>query len=469
MSSKSIENRSDDIVLRIHKVGKIYSESSKPFSRLGELLFPKLSSKKKTNGFTALDEVTLEVKRGETVGIVGRNGAGKSTLLQIVCGTVEPSYGTVEVNGRLAALLELGAGFNPDFTGRENVYLNGAILGMSKFEINDRMDSIESFADIGPFIDKPVRNYSSGMFVRLAFAVAIHSDPEILVVDEALSVGDEAFQRKCFGRIEDIQRRGGTILFVSHSASSVLQLCSHALFLDSGQLVMQGSPKDVVTQYQRYLNLPADRAMELKQSLMMNIQPSILEHNDSEGAEGEIAGELAVSNHLNNADKLDRYDPEFKSQSRVEYEQNGARIENPALYNAAGERVNILTKGQTYTYTYDVIITEDAREVDSGMMIKSTSGVEIAGATTGGDPARRLTVVPAETTLKASFQFKCDLAPTIYFLNAGVMAKSEDGRVYLHRIMDALIFRVDSDDLQFSTGFVDMLESIPDLRVPTIS
>jgi lipopolysaccharide transport system ATP-binding protein len=422
-----------------------------------------LFKRKKGQGFRALTDINLDVERGESVGIVGRNGAGKSTLLQIVCGTLQATTGNVEANGRLAALLELGAGFNPNFSGRENVYLNAAILGMTKAETETRFASIEEFADIGEFIDRPVRNYSSGMFVRLAFAVAIHSDPEILVVDEALSVGDEAFQRKCFGRIEDIQRRGGTILFVSHSASSVLQLCNRALFLDRGQLILEGSPKKVVTQYQRFLNLPADRAWELRQKLLesQNSSLDILPHK--EGAEVDVTS--LPPDNMKEYLTLDRYDPDLKSQSMLEYEQQGARIENPEIKNALGQRVNVLTKGDIYTYTYNVTITDDAIDVDAGMMIKSTSGVEISGATSGGDPIRRLTNIKAGTKLRASFTFKCDLAPNIYFLNAGVMAKKDGGRVYLHRIMDIVIFRVDSDDMQFSTGFTDLLTIRPELGV----
>lgn len=451
----------DNIALNISAVGKVYTESSKPVSRLAQLLLPGLFSNQARNGFKALDNISLEVCKGETVGIVGRNGAGKSTLLQIICGTIEPTQGHVQVNGRLAALLELGAGFNPDFSGRENVYLNGAILGMTKAEIEARMGSIEEFADIGDFIDKPVRNYSSGMFVRLAFAVAIHAEPEILVVDEALSVGDEAFQRKCFARIEDIQKRGGTILFVSHSASSVLQLCNHALFLDAGQLIMEGHPKEVVTQYQRYLNLPADRAWELRQSLLGN------SHETLKPSQGGLADDVkqVTKAHDAKAFSLDRYDPDFNSESIVEYEQCGARIENLQISNSEGSRVNVLTKGHSYTYSYDVIMMQDAEGVDAGMMIKSTSGVEIAGATSGGDPKHRLSKVSAGEKIRASFKFTCNLAPTIYFLNAGVMAKTKEGRVYMHRIMDGLIFRVDSDDYQFSTGFVDMLVNTPDLRI----
>src|SRR5262245_22220073 len=210
---------SDDVAIRIRDVDKHYLIFARPEDRLKQMLVPRLqrlacrAQSRYYRDFAALTGVSFDIKRGETVGIVGRNGSGKSTLLQIVCGTLRPTHGTVEVNGRIAALLELGAGFNPEFTGRENVYLNAAILGLSRAEIDERFQSIADFADIGEFIEQPVKTYSSGMYVRLAFATAINVDPDILVVDEALAVGDEAFQRKCYARIEAIKEKGGTILF----------------------------------------------------------------------------------------------------------------------------------------------------------------------------------------------------------------------------------------------------------------
>jgi len=219
--------------------------------------------------------VDLTLGRGETVGIVGRNGSGKSTLLQIICGTLQPTAGDVNVNGRVAALLELGAGFNPDFTGRENVYLNGAIIGLSREEIDAEFEKIERFADIGQFINQPTKSYSSGMYVRLAFSVAIHANPDILIIDEALSVGDEAFQRKCFARIEQMQAKGTTILFVSHSAQAVIELCDRAVLLDAGEILLTGTPKQVVGQYQRLMNLTGEAAEKAR---------TVIKNMPSEGA-----------------------------------------------------------------------------------------------------------------------------------------------------------------------------------------
>ena len=240
---------SSDVAIRIQGVSKVYPVYARPHHRLLEMLWPRGANGRFRDEFHALKKIDLEIRKGHTVGIVGRNGSGKSTLLQIICGTLTPTTGSVEVAGRLAALLELGAGFNPEFSGLENVYLNATILGLHRDEIDRRLDEILAFADIGDFINQPVRSYSSGMYVRLAFAVAINVTPDILVVDEALSVGDEAFQRKCFARIEKIRAEGATVLFVSHSAGTVVDLGDHAVLLDGGEMLTQGMPKRVVSLY----------------------------------------------------------------------------------------------------------------------------------------------------------------------------------------------------------------------------
>lgn len=256
---------STDFAIRAQMLGKSFAMYERPIDRLLQLL--RLPLRPPARQFHALRDVDFTVERGEVIGIVGRNGAGKSTLLQLICGTLQPSYGDIAVRGRIAALLELGAGFNPDFTGRENVYLNGTILGLSSAEIEMRFDDIIAFADIGEFIDQPVKTYSSGMFVRLAFAVAVSIDPEILVIDEALSVGDGAFARKSFDRIMQLKDAGKTILFCSHSMYQVEALCSRALWIEKGQLRAIGQAADVVREYSAFLdsraNPPPERGMGL--------------------------------------------------------------------------------------------------------------------------------------------------------------------------------------------------------------
>jgi lipopolysaccharide transport system ATP-binding protein len=242
------------VVIEVDKLSKCYRVFERPQDRLAQAVRARFgsvsgsSSRSLFREFWALKEVSLEVSQGETVGIIGRNGSGKSTLLQAICGTLTPTAGTVGVDGRIAALLELGTGFNPEFTGRENVYMNASILGLSEEDIRSRFDDIVAFADIGDFIDQPVKTYSSGMYVRLAFAVIAHVDADILVVDEALSVGDVFFAQKCMRFLRDFQE-DGTVLFVSHDASAITNLCDRAIWLDDGRVVMDGPAKDVCEAY----------------------------------------------------------------------------------------------------------------------------------------------------------------------------------------------------------------------------
>ena len=230
----------------VENVSKNYRIYAKPSHRLRELVF---RHQKLHRDFWALKEVSFKVKRSSTFGVIGENGSGKSTLLQIIAGTLQPTNGTIALNGRVAALLELGAGFNPEFTGRENIFLNGAILGLSQQQIAAKLPDIESFAEIGSFLDQPVKTYSSGMYVRLAFAISINVEPEILLVDESLSVGDVYFQQRCMWKIRQMKQAGKTILFVSHDLAAVKNLCDRALWLEQGEIKMTGDPEAVVSRY----------------------------------------------------------------------------------------------------------------------------------------------------------------------------------------------------------------------------
>lgn len=264
---------SDKVVISVKSVSKAYRIWDTPSGRLlsplqeafSELLPEALGqplaekARRHYRDFHALRDISFEVRKGEAVGIIGRNGSGKSTLLQIIAGTLQPTTGSVKVNGRVAALLELGSGFNPEFTGRENVYLNGAVLRLSRTEIDAKFDSIAAFADIGDFIEQPVKTYSSGMQVRLAFAVAVSVEPEILIVDEALSVGDVFFQQKCFKRVHELLEKGVSLLFVSHDTAAVQNLCDRAILLKSGETVYEGPPEEAVSRYYA-ISVPAASA-----------------------------------------------------------------------------------------------------------------------------------------------------------------------------------------------------------------
>lgn len=290
---------SNDTAISVRNLSKCYNIYDRPKDRLKQAFYPRLQrilGKKPGQyhrEFWALKDVSFEVKRGETVGIIGRNGSGKSTLLQIICGTLSPTGGEVEASGRIAALLELGSGFNPEFTGRENVYMNGAVLGLHKEEIEERFDAIISFADIGQFIDQPVKSYSSGMALRLAFSVQAQVEPDILVVDEALSVGDAKFQAKCFERLRQLKENGTSILLVTHSAEQIVGHCSRAMLLDQGCFCEIGEPRDVVNRYMDLLfgreriEAKVDTAAKIKQPIavpvtngLSNVHPHSLNVSD---------------------------------------------------------------------------------------------------------------------------------------------------------------------------------------------
>ncbi|TPJ28387.1 ABC transporter ATP-binding protein [Mesorhizobium sp. B2-7-2] len=454
-----------DVAIRVRDVSKHYVMFERPEDRFKQMVVPRLERligrppRRYFRDFAALSGVSFEIGRGETIGIIGRNGSGKSTLLQIVCGTLQPTSGSVEVNGRIAALLELGAGFNPEFTGRENVFLNASILGVPRKEMEWRFDDIARFADIGPFLNQPVKTYSSGMYVRLAFATAINVDPDILVVDEALAVGDEAFQRKCFARIEDIKDRGGTILFVSHSAQTIVQLCTRALLIDGGEKILEGQPKGVVSQYQRLMNLAGDEALTIREQIRQtgSLSP---QHLDSQSKNTTLDNKDHVldfdQRNTSNSSDDSWFDPSLVSPAKVEYERQGAKIDRLKIVNLNGDQVNVLAFGKRYFYQYDVEFDKEIYNVGFGMLINTRTGLGIAGIGKGVRGTPVIKQVKKGERVKVSIEFNASLLPDVYFLNAGVMGRSAEGSVFAHRILDGMAFRVAAvPDLE-ATGIVDL-------------
>jgi lipopolysaccharide transport system ATP-binding protein len=409
----------------------------------------------------------LEVYAGETVGIVGRNGSGKSTLLQLIAGTLQASTGNVEVHGRVAALLELGAGFNPEFNGRENVYLNAQVLGLRKREVDERFERITAFADIGDFIDQPVRTYSSGMLVRLAFAVAINTDPDILIIDEALAVGDEAFQRKCFARIEALKASGATILFVSHAAASVLQLCDRAVLLDAGERLLTGPPKAVVAHYQRLLHAPPSERLALREEMRLIDGTEGGARNPTD--EPTTAGDPGAEEGVDVAFELpnirawplppdERLDRGLLAHSQVDYVPIGASIEGHHVVNAAGEEVNVLVPGRPYRIQYRVCFDRRATQVEFNMTIKSLEGIALYGASSHGY-AGFLPEVSAGAVVHVEFAFESRLLPGTYYYNVGCQGITEvdSERGFLHRILDAGVFRIEARTTdRYKIGFYDL-------------
>lgn len=277
---RDLRMSSEDIAIRVTNLSKRYEIYATPRDRLKQFVLPRLrriagkANKQYYSEFWAVKDISFEVKKGETIGIIGRNGAGKSTVLQILCGTLTPTSGSVEINGRVAALLELGAGFNAEFTGRENVYLNASVLGLSREDIDARFDDIAAFADIGEFIEQPVKTYSSGMYVRLAFSVIAHVDADILIIDEALAVGDVFFQQKCMRYLRALQQNGGTVIFVSHDTSAVVNLCNRAILLSRSKNAVAGKTDDICRMYIKDLYSERDTP-EAITSQIKDVEPSV--------------------------------------------------------------------------------------------------------------------------------------------------------------------------------------------------
>lgn len=432
-----------DVAIKVTDLSKVYHIYNKPQDRLKQGIWG--NDKKYYDEFKALNNLSFTINKGETVGIIGANGSGKSTLLQMICGTLSPSSGSIVTNGKIAALLELGAGFNPEFTGEENVYMSGAIMGLTQQQISGFFDAIVEFADIGAFLYQPVKTYSSGMFVRLAFAVNICLQPDILIVDEALAVGDEAFQRKCFARIHQFQKQGGTILFVSHSMGSIIELCTRAILIDQGDLLLDiASPKIAASSYHKLSFASKDRRTAVRDS----IKNCIYLNDDNTSSSIQFKPKVGA------AKKIEQFDPAIKPESTVEYESQGAWITQPRILNKQGVQVNLLIRGEDYTYTYQVKFDVEAFKVKFGMMFKTVSGIDLGGAGTSS-VKKSIAKIDAQTEVEINLRFTCRLLPGTYFVNAGVSGEINHERLFLHRIIDAVMFKVAPEEDIAEGGFID--------------
>ena len=425
---------SSEIAIKVEGLSKCYQIYDTPRDRLKQFVLPRLqrvlglSPKQHYREFWALKNVSFQVKKGETVGIVGRNGSGKSTLLQIICGTLNPTTGMVATNGRIAALLELGSGFNPEFTGRENVYMNAAVLGLTDDEIAGRFDEIVSFAHIGDFIEQPEKAYSSGMVVRLAFAVAINVAPDILIVDEALAVGDAAFQRKCMRKISELSDAGVTLLFVSHDMETVKKICGEALYLARGSVIDFGAAKEVCISYERDLFGASKKA------------------------------ETTQTEALVESAELDRavLDQDLLQTNEKTYGDGRAQIIDVAITNQNRQRTNILAPNASYVFSYRAVFSAPVALPVFGMMITNREGVCIFGANTQNHSVSRRHFDEGDE-VRIEFHITNHLGPGIFYLTCGIHATdSSDGLIYLQRRMDVLIFKVSSDDGLSIGGVVNL-------------
>lgn len=420
-----MEQKQEEIAIAVDHISKVYKLYDKPMDRMVEALG--LTKKKKYREHFALSDVSFQVKKGECVGIIGTNGSGKSTILKIITGVLNPTGGTLTVNGRIQALLELGAGFNMEYTGIENIYLNGTMNGFTEQEIAGRMQDILDFADIGDYVKQPVKTYSSGMFVRLAFSVAINIDPEILIVDEALSVGDVFFQAKCYHKFEEFKKMGKTIIFVSHDLSSVSKYCDRVVLLNQGVKLGEGSPKEMIDDYKRVLvgqyELPESKS-----------ESSLLNDEQIQVAVQKKAAKQDTSKLL-------------------EYGTKEAVIEQFYMTDDRGTESKSIIKGSEFTIHMKVRFMADLPAPIFAFSIKTVKGTEITGTNTMFEKAF-LEPVKAGAVKNITFTQKMSLQGGEYLLSFGVTGyDGNDFQVY-HRLYDALDLTVISD--KNTVGFYDM-------------
>lgn len=452
---------SSEVALRVDHVSKVFRAYSNPAKRLTHALglrannvlrkmgLPEIATDQEAvQEFVALSDISFEVMRGHTTGIVGRNGAGKSTLLQIIAGTLSPSQGTVDVSGRIAALLELGSGFNPEFNGIENARLNAAILGLSPGEIDERMDSILAFADIGHFVNRPVKTYSSGMMVRLAFAVQAQVDPEILIVDEALAVGDAKFQSKCFARLEALKETGTSILFVSHSTEQIVSHCDDAILIEGGRLQQRGQPKDVV---HTYLDLLFGKLPAQAPSKQLAPQPESPLPTGSD--------EVPLGTHGNGYASQPHYNPyEFR------WGDGAACIADFRLLDNGMEAAQIIAAGTPLQLLFGISFQRDISRPIMGLTIKSKDGVTVFGT---NSELVQFTGLPASVEegaeIEVDIRFDCNLGPGDYFISVGLASRNGDELVPHDRRYDSIHFTV-MDDECFGFNKLPMTFSIKELR-----
>jgi ABC-type polysaccharide/polyol phosphate transport system ATPase subunit len=368
-----VEIMTKEVAILLKGVSKCFKRYDRPIDRLKEILLP---GKSRASEFWALQDIDLEITRGETLGIIGQNGSGKSTLLQIIAGTLTPTTGQAQVNGRVSALLELGSGFNPEFTGRQNVFFNGRLLGLSQREIEERFDEIAGFADIKDFLDQPVKTYSSGMFVRLAFAVAVNVEPEILIVDEALAVGDMLFQSKCMTRMRRMIDAGITVLFVSHDTSSVKSLCQRCAFLEKGHMRKLGRASEVVASYVGTIHESMNK--ELKKQVE-ELEGKVLaqNHEDCEISEYE--------NHKNSIE-TGMYVSTTKAvkfpDNAHRYGDGGAKILDIKLLNNQGYPTEELDFKEDFVIQISILFEKDLPTFCFGYLIRDIKGIDLIGTTT---------------------------------------------------------------------------------------
>ena len=443
----------DNIAIQVTNVEKVYKLYDKPSDRIKEALG--LGRGKHHTEHHALKGVDLTIGQGECVGIIGTNGSGKSTILKIITGVLNPTRGDVVVNGRISALLELGAGFNMEYNGIENIYLNGTMIGFSEKEIDEKMDAILEFADIGEYVYQPVKTYSSGMFVRLAFAVAINIEPEILIVDEALSVGDVFFQAKCYHKFEEFKEMGKTIVFVSHDLSSISKYCDRVVLLNQGTKLGEGRPKEMIDIYKQVL-VGQYAAPEAENGRLL----------DDEDLRRAAAGGSTAANGARTvgdvaaADNTQPGSGTVENPELLEYGSKKAVIEEYYITDDKDTRTSAILKGNMFTIHMRVKMMEDIQAPIFAFTIKNVRGTEITGTNTMFEKAFLESVVAGEKC-EVAFTQRMNLQGGDYLLSLGVTGYENDDFTVYHRLYDVLNLTVISD--KDTVGFYDM-DSVVEVR-----
>ena len=437
------------IAIDVRNVKKLYKLYEKPSDRMRDAFG--MLKKRPPKMHYALNGVNMQIKTGETVGIIGTNGSGKSTILKIITGVLNPSEGEVKVNGRISALLELGAGFNMEYNGIENVYLNGTMMGFSKQEIDEKLPDILEFADIGEYVYQPCKTYSSGMFVRLAFAVAINIEPEILIVDEALSVGDVFFQAKCYHKFEEFKKMGKTIVFVSHDLSSISKYCDRVYLLNKGNILGEGSPKEMIDAYKRVL------VGQYEVDEEDDTATDLLEDTELQERAGEAAGVNEEEASVQSTKGIGGKAVQGQNPELLEYGTKQGEIVEFYITDDRGVRSNAIIKNAEFTIHMKVKFYEDLKKPIFAYTIKNIIGVEITGTNTMVEKAF-LDGVKAGEVKEITFTQQMTLQGGEYLLSLGLTGYNGDVFEVYHRLYDVLNITVVSD--KNTVGYYDMNSKI---------
>lgn len=430
--------------IEVKDVTKVYRLYEKPIDRLKESLHPKHKSYHKD--FYALNGLSFHVEKGQTVGIIGTNGSGKSTILKIITGVLTPTTGEVNVDGKISALLELGAGFNMDYTGIENIYMNGTMMGFTKKEMDEKLQDILDFADIGDFVYQPVKTYSSGMFVRLAFALAINVEPEILIVDEALSVGDVFFQAKCYRRMEEIRQNGTTILMVTHDMGSIIKYCDKVVLLNKGEFIAEGEPGRMVDLYKKIL---ANQMDSLREELESDFSGGM----ELEGSEKKVLSSKEAAAAHTGADGGLMKDKITINSDRTEYGDGRAEIFDLGLFDARGNLTNLLIKGETFTIKERIRFNAPLQNPIFTYTIRDKKGMDLSGTNTMYEGADVKPVGPGDV-YDVSFTQKMTLQGGEYLLSMSCTGFEGEEHVVYHRLYNVANLTVISN--KNTVGVYDM-------------